>query len=70
MKFRVIVHIWRFYMEGFASMTLGRTLWMIIIIKLIIMFGILKIVFFPRHLQGTHEEKSQAVSTQLTDRAH
>ena len=31
------VNIWRFYLEGFRSMTLGRTLWLIILVKLFIM---------------------------------
>ena len=26
------VNIWRFYLEGFRSMTLGRTLWLIILV--------------------------------------
>lgn len=33
------VNIWRFYLEGFRSMTLGRTLWLIILVKLFIMFS-------------------------------
>ncbi len=35
------------YVDGFRSMTLGRTLWLIILIKLFIMFAILRIFFFP-----------------------
>ena len=31
------------YYDGFRSMTLGKKLWMIIIIKLFIMFAILKV---------------------------
>ena len=44
------VNIWRFYLEGFRSMTLGRTLWLIILVKLFIMFFILRLFFFPRFL--------------------
>lgn len=40
-----------FYRDGFRSMVLGRTLWKIIIIKLVVMFGILKLFFFPDYLQ-------------------
>ena len=29
-----IIGIWRFYRDGFRSMTLGRTLWAVILIKL------------------------------------
>ena len=28
-----LLHIWNFYVEGFRSMTLGRTLWLIILVK-------------------------------------
>ena len=29
-----LLTIWNFYLEGFRSMTLGRTLWVIILLKL------------------------------------
>ena len=38
-----LLNIWNFYLEGFRSMTLGRTLWLIILVTLFIMFFILKI---------------------------
>ena len=41
------VNIWRFYLEGFRSMTLGRTLWLIILVKLFIMFFILRLFLLP-----------------------
>jgi hypothetical protein len=41
------VKIASFYWHGFRSMKTGRTLWLIIIIKLIIIFGFLKLVFYP-----------------------
>jgi hypothetical protein len=49
-------------------MTLGRTLWCIILIKLFIMFAVLKAFFFPSYLKGDAGEKSEAVSTELTAR--
>lgn len=58
-----------FYLEGFRSMTLGRTLWGIILLKLFIMFAVLKVLFFPAYLQGKEEEKQDRVSTELTGRA-
>lgn len=36
-----VLKIWRFYVDGFRGMTLGRTLWFIILVKLFIMFFIL-----------------------------
>ena len=59
------------YYDGFRRMTLGRTLWVIIAIKLFIMFAILKVFFFPNflkeHAQG---DESGYVATELLERAH
>lgn len=38
--------IFNFYANGFRQMTVGRTLWLIILLKLIIMFAILKYFYF------------------------
>lgn len=62
------LRIWRFYMEGFRSMTLGKTLWAIILIKLFIMFFILRLFFFPNILQqkyDTDEERANQVIENL-----
>ena len=65
------VRIFRFYFEGFKSMTLGKTLWPLILIKLFIMFVILKIFFFPRFLNqfDSVSEKEKYVSKELVERA-
>lgn len=60
--------IWRFYMEGFRNMTLGKTLWAIILIKLFIMFFILPVILFPNILQqkyDTDEERANQVIENL-----
>jgi len=58
------------YYDGFRSMTIGRTLWAVILIKLFIMFAILKVFFFPdflkQHAQG---DEAAYVATELTERA-
>ena len=41
----------QFYFDGFKGMTLGRTLWAIILIKLFILFFVLKLFFFPNYLK-------------------
>ncbi len=46
-----LLRVVHFYRDGFRSMVLGRTLWKIIIIKLVVMFGVLKLFFFPNYLQ-------------------
>lgn len=59
--------IFRFYADGFRSMTLGRTLWAIILVKLFIMFAVLRLFFFPDLLAGMDErQKSEHVLEQLT----
>lgn len=67
---RTIVQVYEFYRDGFRSMTLGRTLWALILIKLFFMFCILKIFFFPSFLKGkSTEEKQEYVGTELIERA-
>lgn len=67
------VRILRFYRDGFRRMTVGRTLWKIIIIKLLIMFGVLKLFFFHDFL-GTHfatdQQRADYVISQLTGSVH
>lgn len=46
----------RLYYDGFRNMTLGRTLWAIIIVKIIIIFAILKVFFFPDFI-GQHADE-------------
>lgn len=62
------VRIWRFYIDGFKSMTIGRYLWAIILIKLAVMFLVFKLFFFPNILSrdyDTDEDRAQAVRTNL-----
>jgi len=60
-----------FYSDGFRSMTVGKTLWILVLIKLFILFVILRIFFFPNYL-NTHfkDEQSKAnhVRQELIDR--
>lgn len=66
----IVRKIFNFYYEGFQAMTLGRTLWLIILLKLFIMFFVLKLFFFPSYLGGkTTEEKEQHVGNELIERA-
>lgn len=69
-KSNVLLRVIRFYVEGFRAMTLGKTLWAIILIKLFIMFFILRLFFFPNILQknfDTDEERANAVIENLTN---
>lgn len=65
----ILKKIFYFYYDGFSSMTVGKKLWVIIIIKLIIMFAILKLFFFRDFLETRFEsdkERSDYVIDQLT----
>ena len=71
MQQNIFKKIFRFYYEGFKSMTIGKTLWVIIIIKLFILFFVLKLFFFPNLLKknyNTDEERSRHVIEQLTNK--
>ncbi|MDA3906266.1 MAG: DUF4492 domain-containing protein [Bacteroidales bacterium] len=62
--------IFNFYYTGFKEMNIGKQLWIIILIKLFIMFAILKLFFFPNFLKSkfeTDEERSDYVIEQLTN---
>ncbi|MFZ2287207.1 MAG: DUF4492 domain-containing protein [Bacteroidales bacterium] len=60
----------RFYYDGFSTMSWwGKRVWVIILIKLFIMFLILKLFFFPDFLKTrfrSDEERSKYVLEQLT----
>lgn len=67
----VFKKVFLFYYEGFRSMTLSKTLWIIILIKLFIMFAILKVFFFPNFLSSkgdTKEEKSEYIVNEMKKR--
>ena len=66
---KVVDNIYTFYRDGFRGMVLGKKLWKIILIKLFVMFVILKLFFFPNFLNTkfqTDEEKGNYVLEQIT----
>ncbi|HRY34212.1 MAG TPA: DUF4492 domain-containing protein [Bacteroidales bacterium] len=70
MNRNIFSRIFRFYYEGFREMTWGRTLWLIIIVKLFIMFAVLKLFFFPDFLNSRfddEQEKSEYIIEELTN---
>ena len=62
---KLIRQVALFYINGFRGMTLGKVLWGIIIVKLLIMFAILRPFFFQPTLKGSPENKAQAVEEKL-----
>ena len=62
--------VYHLYYDGFRAMTLGKTLWAIILIKLAIIFLVLKLFFFPDYIDSRthHQDKAHFVSTQMLNR--
>ena len=60
--------IYEFYRDGFCGMTLGRTLWCVIFVKLAVIFGLLRVFYFEPTLQGSVKESSRSVATELANR--
>jgi len=61
--------IYALYYDGFVNMKVGKTLWILIILKLFIMFAIIKWLFFPNVLEEnfhTDKERSTYILNQLT----
>ena len=70
-KNNIFSKIFHLYYDGFRSMTLGKTLWAIILIKLFIIFVFLKIFFFPNFLkQHAEGDESSFVAGELVERAN
>ena len=55
-----IHRVFDLYYDGFRQMRLGRTLWLVIIVKLFVIFIILKLFFFPDFLKQHAEEGREA----------
>jgi hypothetical protein len=69
-KKSLIFRIWRFYIDGFRDLSVwGRNVWIIIIIKLFIMFVIIRLLFMPDFLKKNFkndEQRSKHVLENLT----
>ena len=62
--------IWRFFRDGFRQMTWGRVLWLIILVKLFVMFVVLRLFFFPDFLgEAAGGDKGGYVGRELIERA-
>ena len=65
-RVKAIVH---FYVEGFRGMTWGRQLWWLILLKMVILFLLLRVFFFQPTLAGkSEEEKIEHVGNELIKR--
>lgn len=60
------------YVDGFRQMTIGKTLWALILLKLLVLFLVVKLFFFPDVLKrdySTDEERAAAVRHHLSSPA-
>ena len=70
-KDNFLMKVFHLYYDGFKSMKLGRTLWAIILIKLFIIFVVLKLFFFPNFLkQHAKGDEAGYVANELVERGH
>lgn len=67
--FRLLKNVYRFYVDGFRNMTTGRVLWLIIAIKVFVLFAVLRAFFFQPVLKGSPEEKQHTVGNNLSQPA-
>ena len=66
---KYLKNISNLYVDGFRRMKLGKSLWLVIAVKLLIMFGILKVFIFDESLNSkfkTDEAKADFVISNLT----
>lgn len=69
-KQSILYRIYDLYADGFRNMTIGKTLWTVILIKLFVMFAVLKVFFFPDFLKANTEKGGEAdfVATEMIGR--
>lgn len=66
---RFVMSAWLMYYDGFRNMTLGKTLWAIILIKLFLFFVVIRLIFFPNILKrdfDSDEARAEHVRHELT----
>ena len=70
MKHEWLSKAFHLYYDGFRTMTLGKTLWTIILVKLVIIFLILKVFFFPDYIgsKAPNKDKADFVSDEMLKR--
>ncbi|HPK29458.1 MAG TPA: DUF4492 domain-containing protein [Bacteroidales bacterium] len=69
-KVKTVKDFFMMYVDGFKTLSkTSKVLWILILVKLFIMFAILRVFFFPNFLNSvasTEEEKAQYVIEKLT----
>ena len=62
-----IYRVYDLYRDGFRHMRLGKLLWVIVLVKLFVIFVVLKIFFFPNFLKqhAKEGEEDEYVASQV-----
>ena len=70
LKMQLFSRIIGFYVDGFKNLSaLGKRLWLIILVKLFVIFVVLRLLFFPDFLKSRFDsdaQRSRHVMEQLT----
>ena len=68
--YHILYKVYSFYIDGFRSMTVGRVLWTVILIKLVVIFLVLKLFFFPDvlKLKAADGDRAGYVARELIER--
>ena len=62
--------VWRFYRDSFREMTWGRPLVWLILLKLFIIFAVLRVFFLKPAMSGmTEQQKNEIVGERLIQHA-
>ena len=64
---QLLKRVARFYYEGFTGMKLGKTLWLVVLVKLFVMFAVIRLFFMPDVLsqKAPDGDKAGYVSSQI-----
>ena len=64
---KILSDVWTFYRDGFRNMTWGRPLIVLVLLKFLILFAVLRVFFFKPAMAGmTDEQKSEQVGERLS----
>jgi uncharacterized membrane protein len=67
---RTIKKIVNFYVDGFKSMTWGKQLWMLIFLKLFLIFFIMKFFFFSDTIEDKYQTEEEVSSSFIVAGCH
>lgn len=67
---KMLSAIYRLYADGFRNMTVGKTLWAVIVVKLAVIFLVLKLFFFHDFISDNAQKGKEPdfVSAELQKR--